>query len=326
MKTSIPVYSNTPSQVPATSGILATLFWSVASTTGNGHSGPINGKNNIFHLPTAREAAPAPSFFSEKTATGFEDRPFPPLSNISLIGHVDTSITRPWLLETGLDLSGFVPTELVSTGVLSPSVTCGRTAIRSSQATDTTQPYGMSVWLIGFTANTQGNNIVLDWETYYELDNEGFGIERSTDTQSWQKIGSVEGQGFTIGAQHYSFTDDSPLPGMNYYRLRQADSEGTAGYSEIAAVSTNGSSRGFNLAPNPKLKAAAVLIESYHFGKGELAIYNLRGRCVRKKIFLMDGSLIRTSIDLSELPTGIYLLEVKEGARRWQKLVVANNG
>ncbi|MEO1262952.1 MAG: T9SS type A sorting domain-containing protein [Bacteroidota bacterium] len=328
MKTSIPIYSNTLLEEPATSGILVTLYWTVGTVAGNDHINPKRDKNNIFYLSTPydRENRLPSLFLPCKLGLGYSNRPYPQLSNVPLIGYVDICINFPWSTETSLDLNNFVPTRLVPDDVSPPTAVGDMSAIQCGQAVENLHSSELSVWLTGFTVIKQGQNIKLSWVTSFELDNEGFGVERSIDILNWQKIGFVEGREFTIDTQHYSFIDESPISGLSYYRLKQTDSEGVANYSKIVAILTNKNSIGFTLTPNPKPSGAAILIESYHSGRGELVIYSLKGRCIRKERFFMDGFLIRTSLDLSDLHTGIYLLEIREGTQRWQKLIVAKNG
>ena len=48
--------------------------------------------------------------------------------------------------------------------------------------------------------------------------------------------GEVSGAGTTLEPQYYQFLHTNPVPGINYYRLRQVDFNGTETYHKIVAV------------------------------------------------------------------------------------------
>src|SRR5690606_38931336 len=76
----------------------------------------------------------------------------------------------------------------------------------------------------------------LEWRTASEINNSGFEVERSNDGVNFTKIGWVEGNGSTTVEQAYLFTDENPLPGWNYYRLKQIDYDEKFEYSRLIPV------------------------------------------------------------------------------------------
>ena len=65
------------------------------------------------------------------------------------------------------------------------------------------------VELISFSAMVNNDYVELSWITSTETNNQGFEILRSAqnDSESWERIGFVEGYGTTTESQSYSFTD-----------------------------------------------------------------------------------------------------------------------
>ena len=77
------------------------------------------------------------------------------------------------------------------------------------------------------------------WATSKEWENSHFDIERSiTGIRDWEKIGSVEGVGWSDKLSTYSYTDEKlPLSGGNvYYRLKQVDFNLQFEYSKTIAL------------------------------------------------------------------------------------------
>jgi hypothetical protein len=91
-------------------------------------------------------------------------------------------------------------------------------------------------WLY-FNAKKLDRSAHLDWATGSETNNHYLSVERAGVALSFESIGTISGQGNTSEVTMYKFIDDSPLTGINYYRLRQVDFDGESDFSEIRALS-----------------------------------------------------------------------------------------
>lgn len=100
------------------------------------------------------------------------------------------------------------------------------------------------VELVSFSAEVNGNNVLLSWITASEINNRGFEVQRAPslsppkgeNSESWNTIGFVDGNGTTIEHQFYSFIDDDIKTGISLYRLKQIDFDGSYEYSDIIEV------------------------------------------------------------------------------------------
>jgi hypothetical protein len=144
------------------------------------------------------------------------------------------------------------------------------------------------------------NQAELSWATATEENNDGFEIERSKNGIEWENIGFVKGAGNSFLAQYYSFVDLHPMA-ENYYRLKQIDYDGNFSYSNEVFYSLK-ENLNCSVFPNPcadfiKIKG---LIPNQ---KASAIIYNAEGEFVK-------ASPSPASIDVSELPKGVYFVEV----------------
>lgn len=89
---------------------------------------------------------------------------------------------------------------------------------------------------VSFDAKQVGETAVLEWRTASESNNDYFAVERGTEDVQFQEIGRVPGRGNQTTPQDYEFTDLNPLQGVQYYRLRQTDFDGSYNYSPIVAL------------------------------------------------------------------------------------------
>src|SRR5690606_38659659 len=95
----------------------------------------------------------------------------------------------------------------------------------------------LPIQLLSFTAKPIDNKEVLtQWTTATETNNDFFTVERSVDALNFKEIGTVNGAGNSNNAIKYRFSDKNPFAGTSYYRLKQTDFDGKFSYSEIESV------------------------------------------------------------------------------------------
>ena len=107
----------------------------------------------------------------------------------------------------------------------------------SNTATVTVDYSGaLPVSLRDFTALKQESTTLLSWITTSENNSDHFVIERSVDGKNWISIGKVTAFGSPSQEQKYNTTDNLPESGVNYYRLKMVDLDGSFSYSQIRSV------------------------------------------------------------------------------------------
>jgi hypothetical protein len=167
----------------------------------------------------------------------------------------------------------------------------------------------LPVSLTSFTAVKKGSTSLLNWNTASEVNNAGFDIERSSDGRAFSKIGMVYSKAIN-GNSHesldYSYIDAAPLPGTNYYRLRQVDRDGKSAYSKIELV-IFGSAPGVRVYPNPA--ANTVNVEASE--GSEISVYNIIGQRITVPA---TGRGRLTTLDVSALSAGNYTIQVLDAA------------
>jgi Secretion system C-terminal sorting domain len=168
----------------------------------------------------------------------------------------------------------------------------------------------LPVELLSFTAIPEDNNkIKLNWLTASEINNDYFTVERSTDANSWESATLVDGNGNTNTAIQYETWDYTPYSGISYYRLKQTDFDGQFSYSAIVAV--NLSPGGEIIISNPVANELEVWSSEFR-DKSELTIYNVIGERVYEQPQTLN--LKPQTVDVSQLPSGIYFVNLKTPA------------
>lgn len=183
----------------------------------------------------------------------------------------------------------------------------------------------LPVELTRFTGQPANEGIVLNWSTASEKNNDHFDIERSIDGKNFEKIGIQKGKGTTSAASEYKFLDKHPQKGLNYYRLKQVDFDGTHEYSHIVKVTTEKGmlSLGVKLIPNPcSNENCSVLLQGVDTSK-ELVVEmkDLTGRTVLRQVIPADQPSF--NLPKANLGKGVYILSAKNGQNfTYQKVII----
>ncbi len=181
------------------------------------------------------------------------------------------------------------------------------------------------VQLMYLRGKANNNRTQLNWATATELNSDYFGVQRSVDLKEFADIGQVKAAGDSKIKLEYSFLDEAPLPGINYYRLRQTDKDGTSEYSKIVAVNVQGDGTRFAIYPNPS-DGRTIQLQFSNLELDGLNLIDMVGREVPFKISSASSSSVTLS-PLRELSSGIYFVSYRDTslgkARVTQKLIVS---
>jgi hypothetical protein len=106
----------------------------------------------------------------------------------------------------------------------------------------------------------------------------------------------------------YSYPDQSPLPGDNYYRLRMVDLDGSYSYSPVRSVRFGG--RGaLTVYPNPGEGVFMVEMNAAQPGDFLLLMNDAQGRLRRREV-VENVAGFRREVDLSGETNGFFSLRI----------------
>ena len=177
--------------------------------------------------------------------------------------------------------------------------------------TNTTIPLSM----IAFNAGKLSNNTNrIQWTTVDERNVERFEIERSSDAQQFEYVGITKALGNTKTQHNYTFIDEHPSVGLNYYRLKMLDLDGSFTYSKVATVD-NQNDKGLRskVFPNPVSDVLTVVLENGEKAKNvSITLTDVLGRVLfTQKIAAFDTK--KVEIPASGLTSGAYFLKIIDG-------------
>lgn len=165
----------------------------------------------------------------------------------------------------------------------------------------------LPVELTKYSGAAQRDGILLEWETATERNNDFFTLERAPDAVTFRSLAKIPGSGHALQPIQYQFFDPKPLPGLNYYRLRQTDFDGSIAMLGMVAVSFGSAASDLEVFPNP---VSGNSMQVHWRGRElpgeflELTLTDLPGRVVRRETV----SNPMHTLQIPDVPPGTYLL------------------
>lgn len=162
--------------------------------------------------------------------------------------------------------------------------------------------------LLSFEAKKSGtpNNpqVILNWTTTNEVNTDKFEVLRKGDTRATEVIATQLAKNVT-GIHAYGFIDRNPLPGNNYYQLKQYDTDGKFTLSDLKLVKIEALADAFSVFPNPTANWATISHGALA-ANALITVADLQGN-KRLSVTAKKGDT-STKLDLTHLPSGMYVV------------------
>lgn len=181
----------------------------------------------------------------------------------------------------------------------------------------------LPVRLGSFVCAESDAGVLLQWQTLVEDNSDRFEIERRIDGTEYRTIGKVKAAGTSRQNTDYQFIDRHPLPGLNYYRLKQVDYNGiTAFLGELEAEVRSGpvARQSFSLVTNTGNGEFLFRILDKHYRTKLLRVFAMGTGRAEATVVIPEGSLLHYA-NLGFLAPGMYWVYDVE-ARYGERLVV----
>lgn len=181
----------------------------------------------------------------------------------------------------------------------------------------------LPVSLTTFTGKEELGKVKLNWQTASESNNSHFEILRSSDDNlTPTKIGEVNGKGNSNTTVNYSFEDNSPLKGNNYYQLKQVDFDGQSKLSNTISIKNSSFNvNEFNVYQTEN-KAIIVNVNSIAVDKANLKLIGIDGQTLTDLNTQLQAGNNTIQLYSQALAKGIYLIKLDvEGLQSVKKII-----
>jgi hypothetical protein len=156
------------------------------------------------------------------------------------------------------------------------------------------------------------NEIEINWRTSSEINNDHFTVERSEDGSHFIPLSEVDGSGNSNIIRSYRFTDKNPLHGMNRYRIRQTDYDGTEDFSCVVSARMNADKRHATILHQTGERRIQILLEGMKGQQVSISVNDIQGRILIQEVNLPASQSQEYAIELPFLTSAnIYLLSIR---------------
>jgi hypothetical protein len=202
-----------------------------------------------------------------------------------------------------------------------PSVYGPATLSAAGVVAGTTLP----IVLTGFSAVLNNNHTVtLDWNTQDEVNFSHFVIERSADGETWDEIGTVASTGNGEIETAYTYVDEQPLSGTNFYRLTEVNLDNSYVYSQVVVVRMTTTLAQISLFPNPATNYVNVSLGGNTPSMVTVLLTSAAGQRLAEKQATGGGGTIVT-IPVENVASGLYIITVisADGLRESSSVLIS---
>lgn len=166
----------------------------------------------------------------------------------------------------------------------------------------------LTLVLMEFSVSNTDKSVQLKWKAQQENNNDLYIVERSGDAHTWQKINTLNAVPTASTAQQYSYSDQQPLNGISYYRLRVINKDGKFGFTPIKAVRIWQDVKDAILYPNPASSYTQIFFNERITGSLTVHLYGRSGELV-KTWYSSDRSNVM-ELNVAGMPPGKYIVSI----------------
>ncbi len=168
--------------------------------------------------------------------------------------------------------------------------------------------------LLSFTGKQLKETVVLTWKTANEREFSHFEVQKSINLNEFGQLGTISGS----NSSYYNYFDNNPVEGINYYRLKMVDTDGSFKYSKIINI-TFKKDESFITIENP-VKNGIINLKT-NLENPSFTLLNSIGQNIN--ISIRNDNSGQYSIILNNSKLGIYFLNIISGKKlQTKKLVV----
>ena len=159
------------------------------------------------------------------------------------------------------------------------------------------------------------NDVLVEWGTTDEVNNDYFVVEKSRDGKNFQAITYINSVGESVkGQNHYAYTDKQPYS-LTYYRISQTDKNSQQKkYTPIVLAALN---QDFKV--NKYVQGNYIYVETSgtEASAGSLELYDINGRLMSSQKIILNKENSTYKIDKPQ-HSGMYLLYIgKQGEKSY---------
>jgi hypothetical protein len=136
-------------------------------------------------------------------------------------------------------------------------------------------------------------------------------VERSADGNDFSAIKTVTAINNGANVNGYKATDEAPLNGYNYYRLKMVDANGKFTYSKQVKINFQNMTHAVSFFPNPVTSYVNLEISNARAGAYQYTVSTLHGNLVKSAVVNLQNGSQEVRIDIpANLGSGTLIVRL----------------
>ena len=183
----------------------------------------------------------------------------------------------------------------------------------------------LPIELTSYNGQCVNNDIVLEWCTSSEKNNDYFTVSQSIDGVQFTEVGKVYGNGSTQEKHCYKFIASSSSD-VNYFKLTHTDNNGLTSEGKIITVGSCSQSNGSILIANNGTPEIGVILNSQSNQKLQLQVHNTLGQLIEVKELDAIAGYNNIKVELNNVSNALYYISVFNASEKLitKKIVVSD--
>ena len=187
-------------------------------------------------------------------------------------------------------------------------------------ATNGFVPYvPLPVKFISFTAVRKQQSVEIRFTTTEEENADSYEIEKSADGESWSRVISMRANNVATGVNEYFFIDINNSGRAAYYRIKQIDSDGAFGYTNIRSVKNAGAVNSVSISAGAN-KINLAFTETAN-GEIKLSVFNWQGQLVQQQRVAQSTQGV-VAVPFNKKGNFIVMVSSAEGVKASEKIMM----
>jgi hypothetical protein len=164
----------------------------------------------------------------------------------------------------------------------------------------------LPVEITEFAAECRNGKPYIYWTVENEVNSDRYDVEVSKNGTDWKLLKSIPSNNKSNQNQFYYIVNNIYSGGLEYYRLKHFDFDGTEQISELAKGYCEELNIVYNIAPNPFVNEIQLTTKSDEDFLLEYKVLNSNGVLVKENSLSINKGDNKSSIELKEIPSGEY--------------------
>jgi hypothetical protein len=167
--------------------------------------------------------------------------------------------------------------------------------------------FPLTVKISDISAVNAGTRNKVDWASSTEATGAKYELQRSVDGKKFTGIATLNAKG---EASSYTYFDETPATGVNYYRVKLVDLNGEYGFSKVVTATVKGAFSAFSIDayPNPVSNMVIVKVNGTMSDNAAVVVTDVTGKVIRSAKLDSD----KLDISLGDIASGVYFIKYSD--------------